>query len=77
MKESNYHKVVMDVCIEEYPVTEEAGADIIKCLESDMCPLCSETATATGFKVPEENEMVDWQCEMCKTKFTVESWITK
>ena len=77
MKVSNYHKVLMEVCIEEYTVTEEAGADIIKCLESDSCPLCAETASSSEFKIPEENEMVEWQCEACKTRFTVESWITK
>lgn len=77
MKVSDFHKVIMDVCIEDYSVTTEAGADIIESLESGVCPLCSEAASTPDFKVPKENEIVDWVCAECKTRFSVESWITK
>ena len=77
MKTSQFHKVTMDVGIEDYSVTEEAGASIIELLESGVCPLCAETASFSDFKIPKENEMVETQCKECKIKFTVESWITK
>lgn len=77
MRVSDYHKIVLDVCIEDYPVTKEAGADIVECLESGVCPLCSETASVPPFEMPKENEMADWVCSECNTRFSVESWITK
>lgn len=77
MKSSDYHKVIMDVSIADYPVTEEASADIIECLESGVCPVCSETASCPNFTVPKENEMTAWECEECNIRITIESWITK
>lgn len=77
MKTANNHKVVMDVSIGDYLVTNEAGADIIECLESGLCPICSETASVPSFRVPKENEMVEWKCLECGIKIVVESWITK
>lgn len=77
MKTSDYHKVVMDVWIESYLVVEEAGADIIESLESGVCPMCSESASTPDFRVPEENEIVEWKCSECNIKITVESWLTK